>query len=269
MKTKVFIYDQLHPIVQEFREIRADEHETRLTHFVPPMGYPEIVFYIGPQNQVKNTTAYMGFIKGQYNSLQKIDLCSGYHFFTVVLHPYGLKQLLNIRADELRNAVLDVAEHPLTLALAKLLQHRAVVSTELIAEMDSLMRQYAWQPISGATTTFIELVKRHPEAKVQELIKDKGINIRTLQRNFKQEVGLSPKEFVKIKRMNAIERRLAKDFEPLQIVADFDFADQSHFIRECKQLRTFTPGELVSKKMLLASQLPTPEYIHIDNTGGA
>lgn len=264
MELKIFRYEQPHAFIREFREIKSDgENDPLLTHFVPPLGYPEIVFFIGNRSQIKNTTAVDGFIKGQYNIPQKIDFRPGYHFFSIVLHPYGLKQLLNINAEALVNGVLAPEEHPLTSVLAKLLADKTEIGATLISELEFLMQQCPLQPVSDSTLSFLKLAEEAPENKINTLLAAEGIKIRTLQRKFKAEVGLTPKEFLRITRMNQVEGAFALKAEPLQIVADFDFTDHSHFIRECKQLRSFTPKELVSKKMLLSDQLPAPEHIKI------
>lgn len=194
---------------------------------------------------------------------QKIDFIPGYHFFSIVLHPYGLKQLLNIDGDTLVNGLLDIEDIPLTAQIMHLLSDKAVINMELIGNMDVLMRSYLRQNISATTLNFINLVETRPENKIASLLKEKGIGIRTLQRRFKQETGLTPKEFLRIRRMNKVEGAISGNVEPLQIVADFDFVDQSHLIKECKQLRNYTPGELISKKLLLSDQLPPPALIQL------
>lgn len=263
MKVNIFRFSDHHPLIKEIREIKADADEPVLTHFVPPMGYPEIIFYIGKQNQIKNSAARRGLVKGQFNIPQKIDFIPSYHFLSVVLHPYGLKQMLSIAGDTLVNGLLDIEDIPLTAQMMRLIDERQVVDVELIAEMERLMRQYTWQTISETTLHFIRLVETREENTIGSILKAEGMSIRTLQRKFKQEVGLTPKEYLRIRRMNKVESAMSGNTHPLQIVADFDFADQSHLIKECKQLRDFTPGELVAKKLLLSDQLPPPDFFHL------
>lgn len=263
MKINIFRFSGHHPLIKEFREIKADAGDPVLTHFVPPMGYPEIIFYIGEPYQIKNTKARRGFVKGQFNTPQKIDFIPGYHFLAIVLHPYGLKQLLNIAGGTLVNGLLDMEDIPLTAQIMHLLAEKEAVDAALIGKMEHLMRQYTWQTISETTLSFVKLVETSSESTIHLLLKKEGVGIRTLQRKFKQEVGLTPKEYLRIRRMNKVESAISDNVHPLQIVADFDFADQSHLIKECRQWRAFTPGELVAKKLLLSDQLPPPDFIHL------
>lgn len=263
MKAKIFRYSNPHPVIKEFREIKADDHDKILTHFVPPMGCPEIVFYIGARSQIKNTVVKDGFIKGQYNTLQSIEFHPGYHLFGVVLQPYGLKQLFNIRANELLNAVIDVKEHPLTASLAEWLNGVTTINPAVVEHVSATLQTYPLQPVSHSTLTFIELISNTSENKIGSILKNTGIELRTLQRKFKAEVGLTPKEFIRIVRMKRLEADISSGKNLLQIVADFDFTDQSHLIKEFKDLRSFTPGELISRKLLLSDQLPVPDYFSL------
>lgn len=264
MKIKRFQYSNPHPLIKEFREIKADVNESVLTHFVPPLGYPEIVFYIGNNSQIKNTTAVRGIIKGQYTKLQKIDFNTGYHLLGIALHPFGLRKLFNIDASQLTNSVIDIMDHPVTQIMAKVVEKFNAVDEELIHQIEKTISCFELKTISDETKKFIELTEQSSENRINQLIKNSEINIRTLQRRFKTEVGISPKEFLRIKRMNQVENKLSMGTEILQIVSDFEFADQSHLIKEFIQLRNYSPKTFLQKKLLLSDQLPVPEIVKIE-----
>ena len=119
-------------------------------------------------------------------------------------------------------------------------------------------------PVSTITQEFINTAaNKNISHSVQDIAKEKGLGLRTLQRNFKSEVGLTPKEYLRFIRMNRIEQRLKNTTNVFELISDFDFTDQSHFIREVKQLRNHAPNELIKKKLLLSGQLSTPHFIHV------
>lgn len=241
----------------------SDNSDDTLTHFVPSLGSPEIIFYIENKEQIKNVTCKNGFIKGQYNIAQRIDFNPNYHFLSIVLHPYGLKQFFNFNATELVNAVLDIEEHPISNSLLKIFQNRKKIDISFIEQLTQTISQFPAYSVSSSTKEFIKVVEQTDENMVQNIIKDKGIGLRTLQRNFKNDVGFTPKEFLRIIRMNKIEQQLKESINIFQIIADFDFTDQSHFVKEFKQWRNFTPKELLKKKLLLSDQLPITECFHL------
>lgn len=264
MKVKRFQYSKPHTLIKEFFEIKADENESILTHFVPPLGYPEIVFYVGEHSQIKNTNAVNGIIKGQYTTLQKIDFKPDYHLFGIVLHPFGLKKLFNIDASQLTNSVIDVQEHPITCAILDEVQKFEWVNEQLIRQIEKMLSGFKLNSVSNETEEFIGLAEKSTDNRISHIIRDSSINIRTLQRRFKSEVGITPKEFLRIKRMNQVENKLSQGTEIFQIVSDFEFTDQSHLIKEFVQLRNHSPKSFLQNKLLLSDQLPVPEIVKLD-----
>src|SRR5690606_37219052 len=90
-------------------------------------------------------------------------------------------------------------------------------------------------------------VVRIIDAKGQESIgaiaEKSNLNIRTFERRFRCETGLSPKQFAKIIQFQtSMEQLTVKDYSKLtDIVYQNGFADQSHFIRVFKAFTGKTP----------------------------
>lgn len=264
MKIQIFKYKSPHPIIHEIRWIHSDNDTDTITHFIPPLGNPELIFYIGAESQIKNTICKKGFIKGQYTTTQKIDFIPNYNFLSVLLYPYGLKQLFNVNASDFLNTVVDMEAHPLTNLLFNLFQNRKEIESSFVEELAQKISSFPLYPVSSVTKDFIKTAEHLDIShSVQDIAKEKGIGLRTLQRNFKSEVGLTTKEYLRIIRMNRIEQRLKDKPNVFELISDFDFTDQSHFIREVKQWRNYVPSELIKRKLLLSDQLTTPEIIKI------
>lgn len=262
MQVKIFKFKTPHPLVEEVREIKADCSSDALTHIVPPLGYPEIIFYVGHLNQIKNVNCRNGLVKGQYNTVQKIDFISNYHFLSIVLKPYGLKQLFGLNAFELLNAVIDVEAHEACNSLVANIKGQPIDSL-LILQLAQRMLQFPTYAVSDVTKAFIQAVKTAPLDTIKNSAKDLGLGLRTLQRNFKNEVGLTPSEYLRIIRINRVERRLAETSDMFEIIADFDFTDQSHFVKEFKQWRNHPPKAFLKQKLLLSDQLSTPQFVYL------
>lgn len=264
MKIQIFKYKIPHPVIHEIRLVQSDSTTDSLTHFVPPLGTPELLFYICNERQIKNAPCKKGFIKGQYTTAQKIDFNSNYHFLSVSLHPYGLKQLFDVNASDFTNAVVDMENHPMTASLLTLFQDRKEIDTLFIEQLAQRICAFPLHPISSVTKDYIGAAKEQKDVShsVQKIVKEKGIGLRTLQRKFKCETGLTPKEYLSIIRMNKIEQRLKDKPDVFELISDFDFTDQPHFIREVKQWRNYAPSELIKKKLLLSDQLPIPDFVH-------
>jgi AraC-like DNA-binding protein len=69
------------------------------------------------------------------------------------------------------------------------------------------------------------------------------ISNRQLEREFKSKIGITPKQYIRISRLNAVNRQLQnREFESLTSISyHYGFADQAHFIREFKAFSGFSP----------------------------
>jgi AraC-like DNA-binding protein len=103
----------------------------------------------------------------------------------------------------------------------------------------------------------VELIPEYREAPtVRELAKRVGRSVRTMQRVFAEEVGLSPKELLRVVR---VQRALALSrVEPplrwITIAAQAGYHDQPHFVREFRELVGCTPTAFRADPESLAVQ---------------
>lgn len=69
------------------------------------------------------------------------------------------------------------------------------------------------------------------------------LSTRRLQQLFAQQVGLSPKQYSRVIRFRSLIQKIHQKPQTslMQIVADFDFTDESHLIRDFKQFLNITP----------------------------
>ncbi|MCO6495207.1 MAG: AraC family transcriptional regulator [Bacteroidetes bacterium] len=259
MKLKIYKFGKPHAVISEIIELQSDSSRDTNTHFVPPFVNPEIILYIGNQDQIKKVPYRDGFIKGPFTCTQKIEFNAGYHFLSLRLYPFGLKQLLNIDASKFQNSVQDIVTYPLFQTLFDSIKKAGTITPELLATAAQLIEHSDRFPISSSTLNFLKMAQAAEIKNIKKSTLDIGIGLRTLQRNFKKEVGLTPKEFLKINRINSIEQQLEKNTPVLQLIADFDFTDQAHLIKEFKKLRNITPQGIKKSRMFLQDQLVKPE----------
>lgn len=80
---------------------------------------------------------------------------------------------------------------------------------------------------------------------VDELRRALFVSERTLERRFRNEVGLSPKEAARVARFRAATRRLLANPEASQstIAYECGYYDQAHFNREFRAFAGVSPGE--------------------------
>lgn len=81
-------------------------------------------------------------------------------------------------------------------------------------------------------------------ADYQELTARVPISDRQLQREFKSQYGITVSDYMRLSRMNAIQKYMQGDPGSLtQLSYELQFSDQSHFIREFKHFVGLSPGK--------------------------
>ena len=78
-----------------------------------------------------------------------------------------------------------------------------------------------------------------------ELARRSGTHPRTLERLFDRWVGLSPKRFARIVRLQTALRALPDGGSRAGVAFDLGYCDQPHFLREVRELFGSTPGEIM------------------------
>ena len=82
-----------------------------------------------------------------------------------------------------------------------------------------------------------EVIRQHKgQITVEELAARVFISKRQLEREFKQHIGVTPKQYIRLTRLNAVNHLLEVG-HPLSLTNlahEFGYADQAHFIREFK-----------------------------------
>ncbi len=86
------------------------------------------------------------------------------------------------------------------------------------------------------SSPFVAALLKKEQLSVEDLVITSGYSRRQLQRILKESVGYSPHDFIKVLRF---QRALQSGKEAAR-----QYADQSHFIRECKRVTGMTPSQL-------------------------
>jgi AraC-like DNA-binding protein len=81
-------------------------------------------------------------------------------------------------------------------------------------------------------------------ARIDALARAASWSVRTLQTRFLANVGLAPKEFARVLRLQATLRALDGDAPLADLASSTGFADQAHATREIKRVTGLTPARL-------------------------
>ncbi|MCF2857793.1 helix-turn-helix transcriptional regulator [Pseudoalteromonas sp. SMS1] len=96
-------------------------------------------------------------------------------------------------------------------------------------------------------TALVEHIKNNDDIyTVEDLALKSGISKRTLQRQFKKYIGLSPKYLIRKYRLhNALALIEQQPNDIHHLVSKLDYADQAHLIKDFKNILGMTPGAYI------------------------
>lgn len=107
---------------------------------------------------------------------------------------------------------------------------------------------------------FDKIKKTKGAIRIEALANELGVSTRQLQRLFKNRMGISPKDYCKIIRVNNYLNFILKaenSIDWMQLVAAFDYHDQPHLINEVKSIVQLSPQKLLKYRDTLYHRYTT------------
>lgn len=95
--------------------------------------------------------------------------------------------------------------------------------------------------------SMVALIKSNPDInRVEQLATETGLSVRAIQRRFQQFLGLQPKWLIRKYRMHQALAMLEREqIDIADIVVMLDYSDQSHLIRDFKDMLGVTPRQYI------------------------
>lgn len=92
--------------------------------------------------------------------------------------------------------------------------------------------------------------KRNGNILINELAGKVYISTRQLEREFKQKLGISPKGYMRIARLNDVNRKIisGRRIDLTEISFSTGYSDQAHFIRDFKHFTGASPKVFINKR---------------------
>ncbi|OJV20028.1 MAG: hypothetical protein BGO21_11605 [Dyadobacter sp. 50-39] len=250
------------------RHFLAIESDTQSAMRIFSDGNTGLVFNYGDPLFFRNemdlgTTALpASFVYGQLDSYRNVSSQGRIRLLIAVLHPFGASTLLKFPASELRNQ---------TIAFEDCFGVQADSVDDQIASLSSLhdkiraAEHFLLRQSNGLcdNSPLIANAIRIIHAQnglipVVQLATLSGTHERQLQRKFEEQIGVSPKRYSGIIRMQHALRMLRKNSGNLSlagIACESGFFDQAHLTREMKHISGLTPGQYLSPENVLAANL--------------
>jgi AraC-like DNA-binding protein len=105
------------------------------------------------------------------------------------------------------------------------------------------------------TSIFSEAIQEFGnDYSLQNVLSAEGYSYSTLERHFKKEAGLTPKQYQCLRRYKSAIIEIYETQNPdwAHYVQKYGYFDQSHFIKDIKRFTGFTPSQLLETPSLLS-----------------
>lgn len=172
------------------------------------------------------------------------DLQHNHHYFGVRFASGVIPDFLDVMAEDIPDrefSFLDVVPDA-RLAFERIVQEKDFSRQILL--FNAYFTSRLMRKTSTVTSLIIHTMRQvKGNIRVDQLDALTGYSCRTVQRQFRQDTGMSPKTFSRILRcqsaINTIHLRQNLSFSDLAF--DLGFSDQSHLLREFKKFVSTTP----------------------------
>jgi len=220
-------------------------------------GYPGLLFQrcygdftIKPHDKKMPTI----FLYGQTIKPISIDVTGPFQIIVFQFYPFVLRTFWGISPESINDDCYDLDTpsnttfHQLTGTLSSSSSTENSIQLliqSLLSFFDSKKNKLDF----SIQRAILEIIENQGQIIIKEIAKREALNIRTFERRFFKETGISAKQFAKMVQFHAAFKQLnSKDFRKItEIVYENGFSDQSHFIRVFKTFTGTTPASFNKK----------------------
>lgn len=226
----------------------AEPHQSRAL----PRGAATAIIDVGDREHVDffaadahtRVAVAPAFIAGAGDTSYVTRIEPGQTVMTVHFRPAGASAFLGISLGELVNDCVDLGSvwghhgH----ALRERLTTAPSVAGRITLLEDFLLARL--RPDPPVLAPVLAAVERRPDMRVSDAAALTGLSPRRLIATFRNEVGLKPKEYLRIRRLQAALRMLDTNIAGgAGIAVELGYFDQAHFIREFRTFTSMTPTQ--------------------------
>ncbi len=200
-------------------------------------------------------------IMGQRTKSYFIEPLGDVDSFAICFYPYGFANFVSTPLAELVDVEAPLAdlfgEKSATDLEQKIIKAKNTQERIEIIEEFLLARLNQDSTIENLVKTTVDaLLATNGSSSINQLLKDKLSQRRKLERDFRKQIGISPKQLGKVLRLHTALKMLLNENESLTSIAyENEYFDQAHFIKDFKEFIGTTPKDFLGNEHLALSKL--------------
>lgn len=259
--------ENLRPFVRYFWVLENNGNAGSVETFSPLAdGSPGIMFqppdkgtfYLEDKKQLPSILLY-----GQTIQPAKMILSGKLSTIGICLQPHALQSVFGLAANELTGTCVDMGlvQHKKEKNLLEKLMGATTIEAQINLFSSSLINsvQHTGDKQDAITKFAVtEIFRGKGAISFNALLKQLQLSERTLERRFKQSIGVSAKLFSRICRFQESLNQLRKNnYQKLSDIAyENGYSDQSHFIRTFKEFTGVSPFDYKKELNEVAENFP-------------
>lgn len=253
---------QLQPFIRYYWILNTTENLDTLTF---PIGCPQLIFHRRSQfyiPELKTEQARFSII-GQVNFPARVQSPGDVETVVVVFHPHAIGTVFNIPVSSFYNQEIDgysLGDKRLNILADDVLNAEdSIEAIELIERY--LLSRLAEPGIYDFKRVGVSLKHLFLDntISVENMAQLACLSRKQFERVFFNAVGMKPKEYSNVARFQKsllLMQNGNRDFA--DIAHSCGYADQSHFIRECRRYSGTTPAELLKIQPIYSDLFTSP-----------
>jgi len=237
-----------------------------------PRGAVTVVFDVGHRQRLdfyaadgtSKLSVPPAFVTGSQSASYVSDIAADEPVMAIHFRPGGASPFLGMPLGDLAVGPVGIDEvwgrdgHTL---------HEKLIAAPSVAARFGLLEEFmlsrARMPVCRhpGVAAAMAAVEANPATRMTEVRRLAGLSTKRLIGLFRAEVGLSPKEYARVRRLQAALRQLSVGAAGgADIAADVGYFDQSHFVREFRSFTGMTPTQYRQQRIVLPSHVPVGRH---------
>lgn len=232
-----------------------------------PRGAATVVIDVGGRDRVNfysadGTTrmpAEPAFLTGPGTLSYVTRIDPGEAVLTIHFRPGGALPFFGIPLADLENSCVNLTD--LWGADAALLRER-LIATPAWPRRIEIVEDFLHARLRPTPLTLmpvLHVAEHQPSLRVSEAAELTGLSPKRLIATFRHEIGLTPKAYLRVRRLQSALRLLdAGTGDGADVAATLGYFDQPHFVREFRGFTLVTPTQYASRRSALPSHVGLP-----------
>ncbi|WP_406667297.1 helix-turn-helix domain-containing protein [Gallaecimonas sp. GXIMD1310] len=241
----------LAPWVQCYWRYEAKE---AATHALRPDGASGLIFSFGAAFDLSGQRYSLpGLISGPKLTSSELQVAAGTCLLGIRFQP-GMGRLFLSRSL----AQLQGQQTANSLLLAEQLWPTIQQTVPTRAMESVLLAKVSAQTIPPATRQLLSLINRTAGRQPVAVLAAKvPMGLRQLERQFLQWVGVTPKQYSRIRRAALVRQALRQGHELAAVAQHGGYSDQAHFSRDFQGIHGQTPGQYQQQRIAVMAASPS------------